>query len=277
MPDPLKVLVLGATGRVGRMLRRVWQATPPDGLLACYQARDAACAQAGDLIWDPLADEPPRRRFDGVLSLAGVVPGPGADLRLNVALGLAGVRAARAVGAARVLLASSQAVYGTALSRPYHERDAPAPETPYGAAKLEMERACAGAGVTALRIGNVAGADALLQNVARGGAMRLHRFADGGGPVRSYIGPVDLARVLADLLRGGDPPRVLNVAAPRPVTMQALLAAGDTPFEWVAAPADAVQDITLDCGALAARHRFARDAASPDAMLAQWHSVKDPA
>ncbi|MEB8388266.1 NAD-dependent epimerase/dehydratase family protein [Rhodobacteraceae bacterium KMM 6894] len=277
MPDRLRVLVIGATGRVGQMVRRAWQAAPPDGLVLQYQARDATRAQAGDLIWDPLAKNAPTGRFDRILSLAGVVPAPGADLSMNIALGLACTRAARALGATRVLLASSQAVYGTALARAYREDDIPAPETPYGIAKLEMERTCAADGVSALRIGNVAGADALLLNVARGQTMRLHRFADGGGPVRSYIGPVDLARVLADLLRAEDLPATLNIAAPAPVTMQALLDAGSTPFDWVAAPAEAVQSITLDCGALTALHPFDKDASSPRAMLAQWQTVKDRA
>jgi nucleoside-diphosphate-sugar epimerase len=278
--NPLTVLVIGATGRVGRMMRKAWQAEPPKGLSLRYQARDAARAQPGDVVWDPLSGGMPEGRYDRILSLAGVVPGPGADLSLNVALGLACVHAAQAAGASRMLLASSQAVYGTAQARPWREDDPPAPETPYGAAKLEMEQACAaafGPGVTALRIGNVAGADALLLNVARGQSMRLHRFGDGGGPVRSYIGPMDLARGLGDLLRAAQLPDVLNVAAPAPVTMQALLEAGGTPFEWLAAPAEAVQTITLECGALVALHRFDKDASNPRAMLAQWAVVKDPA
>ena len=270
------MLVVGTSGRVGRMLRRAWHALPPEGLDLHFQARNSARARPGDVIWDPLSGAAPAGRFDRVVSLAGVVPGPEADLSLNVPLGLACVRAARTVGAAHVLLASSQAVYGTGLTRPWREDDPTAPETAYGIAKLEMERACAGVGVTALRIGNVAGADALLLNVAKRQPMHLHRFSDGGGPVRSYIGPVDLARVLADLLRANNLSGALNVAAPVPVTMQALLEAGSTPFEWVAAPADAVQDITLECSALTAFHRFDKEASCPRAMLAQWDAVKDP-
>lgn len=278
MQPPLRVLVLGATGRVGRMLRRAWDIAPPAGLVPLYQGRRAA--DTVDVLWDPLGGALPDGRFDRVLSLLGVVPGPGADLSQNVALGRAALRATQAVGARHVLLASSSAVYGTALERAYREDDTPAPEAPYGAAKLEMERACAaapdGPGVTMLRIGNVAGADALLLNVARGGAMRLHRFADGGGPVRSYIGPKSLARVLETLLRADALPGALNIASPVPVTMQALLEAGTTPFEWAPAPASAVQHITLDCHALAARHAFDKDASTPRHMLAEWQEVKDP-
>ncbi|MCZ4352280.1 NAD(P)-dependent oxidoreductase [Roseovarius aestuarii] len=276
----LSVLVMGATGRVGRMVRRAWQAAPPDGLTLRYQTRDAGRAEAGDILWDPLGNSVPEGRFDRVLSLAGVVPGPGADVSLNTSLGLAGVRAAQATGARRVLLASSQAVYGTRGTRACREDDPANPDAPYGAAKLKMEQACSaaappGLGVTALRIGNVAGADALLLNVAQGRPMQLHQFADGGGPVRSYIGPVDLARVLGDLLREDDLPDIVNIAAPTPVTMQALLEAGGTAFEWSVAPDDAVQHITLNCDALKARHPFDETASLPDAMLAQWDAVKD--
>lgn len=265
---------MGATGRVGRILRRAWQLAPPEGLCLRYQARCAARAQAGDLVWDPLAGGVPDAQFDSVISLLGVVPRPGANLPLNTALGLACVQAARSMGAQRVLLASSQVVYGTGRAQPYREGDLPAPETPYGTAKLRMERACAAEGVTSLRIGNVAGADALLENVARGQPMRLHRFGDGGGPGRSYIGPKDLARVLADLLNAKELPQQLNVAAPMPVAMQALLEAGGTPFEWVAAPAGAVQSISVDCSALAALHSFGQGASCPHTMLAQWGAAK---
>ena len=279
LADGLKVLVIGGTGRVGRMLRRYWQASPPRGIRLSYQAR-----RGGDITWK--AEDGPdalaaHGTFDRLLVLAGVTPGEDRDLTQNARIARTCHAAAAKMGAAHMLLASSSAVYGTALTRPYTEADAPAPSSDYGKAKLEAEQAVAEAAppVTALRIGNVLGADALMLNAARASAERpvyLDRFIDGHGPLRSYIGPATLAQVLETLLHAGDAlPHVVNVAAPAPIAMQSLLEASDTPYVMRPAPPDAVQTITLDCSALAARHRFGVNASDARYMLEQWDQLKD--
>ena len=279
MAGDLKVLVIGGTGRVGRMLRRHWQGAPPRGIAVSYQAR-----VGGNVTWDAadgasaLAAHGP---FDRLLVLAGVTPGPGADLAQNAAIARMCRAAAGQMGAAHMLLASSSAVYGTARHRACGEADIPAPTSAYGKAKLEAEKAVRGEGpaVCALRIGNVLGADALMLNAVRAtdaAPLILDRFADGRGPQRSYIGPGTLARVLETLLRlGPDVPGVLNIGAPHPAEMQTLLEASRTPYRWRPAPPGAAQHVTLDCGALAARHRFKRGASSASAMLAEWQRLKD--
>ncbi|MFX0544704.1 NAD-dependent epimerase/dehydratase family protein [Roseovarius sp. S1116L3] len=279
MADNLKVLVVGSTGRVGRMLRHHWRANPPRGLTLIQQAR-----QGGDVTWsaedgaEALAAHGP---FDRLLVLAGATPAPGADMGQNAAVARICHAAAARMGAAHMLLASSSAVYGTALNRPCTEDDRPTPTSPYGAAKLEAERAVRGAAppVCALRIGNVLGADALMLNAARASdaaPLILDRFADGQGPRRSYIDPATLARVLETLLHLGPAlPETLNIGAPRPVAMQALLDASGTPYRMRQAPPGAVQTITLDCGALSALHRFEPEASSTPHMVAEWQQLRD--
>ncbi|WP_324751942.1 NAD(P)-dependent oxidoreductase [Roseovarius sp. Pro17] len=279
MTDDLKVLVIGGTGRVGRMLHRYWQAHPPRGIAFSYQAR-----RGGDIIWNA-ADGPgalaAHGPFDRLLVLAGITPGEDDDLSQNAVIARTCHAAAAQMGAAHMLLASSAAIYGTAAAHPYRETDTPAPSSPYGKAKLEAERAVQGQAppITALRIGNVLGADALMLNAAKASAdhpLTLDQFIDGHGPLRSYIGPATLAQVLETLLHAGDAlPEVLNIGAPAPIAMQTLLEVSGTPYVMRPAPPDAVQIVTLECSALAARHRFDADASTARHMLGQWDHLKD--
>ena len=267
-------LLLGATGRVGRMLRRHWAERPPEGAEIIAQSRQAG---PGLWQWDPL-DPGPDLQADVVLGFAGVVPGPGADLGLNVRLGQAAVRMADHVGARRVLLASSSSVYGPGTWM--GEGHYCAPVNPYGEAKLAMEAAVAGSGIQTccLRIGNVAWADALLGRMEPGKRVALDRFRSGGGPLRSYIGPRTLADVLETLARyDGTLPPVLNVAAPTPVRMEALLRAAGRAWDWTPAPISAVEEVTLDCSQLASVHGFAATAGSAEVLIAEGMGVKDGA
>jgi len=281
------ILMTGASGRVGRMVCHHWPRAVPGLTLVPQYRRDAP---PGALAWDPLEGPDALmahvaetgRRPAAIVALAGVTPGPGRDLSLNTALAEATLDAGLRVGVPRVLLASSSAVYGAGDGTPFAE-DAPlAPVNAYGTAKHEMEAACApwcarGLDICCLRIGNVAGADALLLNADRagpGGAVVIDRFADGGGPVRSYIGPSTLAAVLATLCRHAGPlPPVLNVAAPRPVAMTALAQAAGARIETRPAPPGAHQRITLDCRRLAALHRFEVDDSTAAGMVRQWHEA----
>nr|WP_303626549.1 NAD-dependent epimerase/dehydratase family protein [Roseovarius sp. M141] len=274
-------MVIGGTGRVGRMLRRHWDSAPPRGIALSWQSRDAS----GTIQWEAadgaeaLATHGP---VDRLLILAGVTPAEDADLDQNAVIARAAIEAAAQMDVAHVLLASSSAVYGTASARPYTEADAPDPASPYATAKLEAERAVLKAGnppACALRIGNVLGADALMVNAARASdahPLALDRFSDGNGPLRSYIGPATLAQVLETLLHKGPAlPDVLNVGAPAPIAMQTLLEVSGTPYVMRPAPPDAVQNITLDCNALAGLHTFPDGAANAGSMLDEYHRVRD--
>ena len=248
-------LILGGTGLVGRSLARVW---PSDAPPALWQHRPGAApvGPGETLCWDILggAAPPLPRPVSGLIVLAGVMGTEPERLRRNTDLALAGLALARREGISRVLVASSQAVYGRP-GAPVAETDPAVPTTPYGAAKRDMEQALAGApGVTCLRLGNVAGTDSLFKAAAGGGALTLDRIAaTGAGPRRSYIGPVTLACVLRGLLAHPGPlPPLLNLAAPGTVTMDAILDAAGVPFETRPAPETALAEMELDVSRLAA-------------------------
>ena len=278
-----RILVLGASGRIGAMLRRVWPAG--QGL---WQVRSGPQSGLGsgvdglrfDPLGDPAALSAAAARADAILCLAGVTPAAaarGAAMADNIALGLAVVRAAAPVGRVPVLLASSAAVYGTRGGL-LSETTPPAPVSAYGRAKAEMEARAAdlgaelGVAVTALRIGNVAGADAILGGWREGFA--LDRFADGRTPRRSYIGPATLARVLSDLatraVRRRDLPACLNVAAPGAVEMGALLDAAGRAWAPRPAPAAAIPEVVLDVTALAGLVALDPKAGTAQMLVAEW-------
>ncbi|MBY6069013.1 NAD(P)-dependent oxidoreductase [Leisingera aquaemixtae] len=273
------VLVLGATGRIGRLL----QLAPPGGMALRLQARRAPQLPglpAGDWhVFDPLAEPAALARAaagaEAILCLAGPVPGPGqeeAGMQDHIRLGEAALRAGAAAGA-RVLLASSAAVYG-AQGGLLSEEAPLQPANAYGAAKAEMEASAAalapelGVQACALRIGNIAGFDAALGGWRPGFA--LDRFADGRSPRRSYIGLRSLARVLAALVQAPDLPAALNVAQPGAVEMAALLQAAGRRFSWQPAPPAAIPEVVLDTARLQALLPVPLAAADPAQMAAEW-------
>ncbi len=287
------MLVIGASGRVGRLLMPAWSRA---GAGVIVQRRGGAVLGAGlpEIRWSPLdaphalpgllAGLPP---VGAMLVLAGVTPsspGAGAELMaLNTALAEACMRAAEQAGIGRVLLASSSAVYGAGRAEPWREDEPAQPATPYAQAKLAMERAAEpwrkrGLSICALRIGNVAGADALLLNAGRKEPLVIDRFVGGSGPLRSYIGPQTMARVLSAL---ADPATdllpVLNLAAPAPVSMDALARAAGLDWTWRPAPPQAIARLTLNCSALAARVAFDDSDSSAAGIVAQWNACRSPA
>lgn len=235
-----------------------------------------AALRSVDILRDPAGLRDAVGGADAVLLLAGIVPGRG-DLADNARLAAAVLAALDTVGSqAPVLLCSSGAVYGRAAG-PWRETDSPRPETAYGRAKLEMENLARNSrrNVTCLRIGNVAGADALLPRLNEPGPVALDRFADGQGPRRSYIGPRTLARVLAELIgrsATGPLPPVLNVAAPGTVAMADLLDAAGAEWHWQPAPPSALPDLTLDVSCLAGLVALDAAEGTPRELVAQWRS-----
>lgn len=210
-----------------------------------------------------------------VLCLAGVTPlaaARGSDYAEDTGLALAAMAAAEAAGA-WCFLCSSAAVYGRA-GGVLREEDAPRPVIPYGEAKARTEEAAlaraaqTGQGVTLLRIGNVAGADAILGGWAPG--FTLDSFADGTTPARSYIGPATLAHVLATLCGMEDLPQILNIASPGVVEMGALLAAGDLPYDTRPAPDTAIPRVEFSTERLTSRIPLPQ--ATPDSIVAEWQA-----
>ncbi|MPL67382.1 hypothetical protein SDC9_13073 [bioreactor metagenome] len=262
-PKNPRLLVIGGSGRLGPLLRQAWSpafaasAEPaPEGVVWQARRESAFAGQGGPLlVFDPLhepeAFAAAARACDVIVNLAGVTSGPPEALAQNTALARAALDAADAAGGRAVLLASSAAVYGAGRGGICRETDTPAPLAPYGAAKAAMEAELAGRpGAIWLRIGNVAGADALLGRTAPDGGRALDILADGHGPRRSFIGPQALAAALARLVRlaaaGADLPAVLNLSLAGALPMDALLAAaGET---WVPRPAPegVIPEVELD-------------------------------
>ncbi len=288
------LVVLGASGRVGSLIRAAWEQHPVPGLSVRWHSRQPA---AGDWIrWDMAegSDALAQRigpNVDAVLVLAGVTPASGRDYAANVNLPLSVLEAAGLCGVHQVFLASSSAVYGhPADDIPVPESAALAPVNAYGASKLAMEQAAlawtaaAGAGApgtTMLRIGNVAGTDQLFRNMLNASTdapVVLDQFADGSTPSRSYIGPQSFADLVAALARRaalGEPlPDVLNVGAPGGVQMGQLLdaleqAGQPVPHRFQPAAPGTLRRLHLDTALLAQFHRFAPQDLTAVGMVAQ--------
>lgn len=277
------LLVLGASGRVGRLLRAAW---PEGDARVLWQYRDAATSgpQANDrpaIFWRP-GTELPRARV--VLVLSGITRGSHDELERNVPLAAGLAEAICRSGAEAALFASTMAVYG--LTRPGGAREAdPALNPrPYGAAKRRAEEAflatCAGrCRATALRFGNVVGADLLGDIVAQGGSVTLDRFAS-GGPRRSYLGVTHLVwalRALTSRLMAGERlPPALNVAAAQAIDMADLLSAAGLPFDWRPAPETALEEAAMDCSLLASLVPPRPDVETAAALAADWLRVMRP-
>jgi len=69
-------------------------------------------------------------------------------------------------------------------------------------------------------------------------------------------------------------PGLLNVAAPRPVRMEALVRAADCILNWRNAPTTAIQEVTLDATRLTRLLPGISFCGSADAMIADWQSLE---
>lgn len=272
------VALIGAAGRVARLVRGAWLHERPAGGFPLYLARRHA--PGIDTVWDTLnAPAPdPGRAVTSVIDLTGVTPRAGGDLTLNSSLALASLGAARRWGARQLFVCSSSAVYGATGPIPRPETGATSPSAAYGQAKLAVERALTAHNppprITILRLGNVAGAGQPFDAVAEGGtaSIALHRFGDGTGPSRSYIGPRQLARILHRLTELADEgvtlPPVLNIATPRPTAMADLLETLGRPWHRVAAPPEAIQHVHLDTSLLQGLCPHSLDSGTARALIA---------
>lgn len=143
------------------------------------------------------------------------------------------LQACRAASVRKLLFVSTAAVYRPGPT-PAREDDAPAPLNAYGRSKAAAEAvlmAQADCPVTILRLGNIAGADALLGPRGAGEIVLDPVPGQIGGPLRSWIGPKSLAQVLAALCRA-ELPNILNIACDPPLPMADLLTASGLPWRF---------------------------------------------
>lgn len=258
--------VLGASGRLGRMLQWAWQ------------DRDDVTWHSGRGGGDLLAPSPALamalQPAKVVVNLSGVTPSPDADLALNVPLGTAPFTLAPN---ALILTASSAAVYGIA-DHVHREDETLDPPSSYGIAKMQMEQAVEAVAQDrphiVLRIGNVAGADQLIGGLNTN-TPRLHCFADGATPQRSYIGPRGLADAIAALITAPCPATApVNIAAAS-VTMGALLDAAGRSYTREPAPKGLPPRVALDTHKLASLCPDLKLAQTPQDIIAEWTAFRE--
>lgn len=281
-----KIVVIGATGRLGGIMQHQAARNGVSGRFI-WQSRHNNQAKSGCWInWDPDAGANPAARLASaiqraatglpvcVLNLAGATPAranlPAESMEIsNVGLAKQIMNAATLAKVSRVMFASSAAVYGRPETGqpPFAETAKISPLNAYGKSKVRMEnwvRKNTPSGISAslLRIGNVAGSDALLGQLIRNTDVKpleftVDRFASENGPRRSYIGPESLFDVLVALADCTTPlAQVINIASQPAVTMDALLDAWinqrpkDLNYRFQPAPEQAIETVVLNTGIL---------------------------
>ena len=153
--EPGRAVVTGGAGFIGshlveELLRRGARVLVIDDLSSGRAENLSAVRDRVELAQLDLAREDPRPALAGagaVFHLAGYadiprsVHEPRRDFEKNALATLNLLEAAReAAPGARVLFASSAAVYGVGSERPLREDDPPAPAAPYGVSKMAAER-----------------------------------------------------------------------------------------------------------------------------------------
>ncbi len=269
------LLVLGSTGKLGRLLR-TRLTTSPD-LLSGWQVVWAGRKADAGVDWVYSEDAPPKA--DAVLALWGVVPGKG-DLADNITLAHRAVEIAKESGAARVLHCSSSAVYGP--TREATETSTLAPVNAYGVAKIEMEQSLfmevSGPSTEpksiVLRLANVVGADSLFRAIQSGQPVTLDTFDIGQSPIRSYATPTVIWQAVASILSTNATPDIVNVATSNPVSMHELLEAAECSFVLRPAPETAVAEVSMSMARLR-RLTGQTLVVRPQDMISEWRRLTE--
>lgn len=232
-----------------------------------------------DLVWAPGEPVDSLPQCDAVFSLWGPVAGDRETLNINSSLARASHEVARLCGADRVIHASSSAVY--APSADVLDEEAPCvPRNDYGWAKLQMERTLARETPQPiiLRIGNVVGAGGLFDSLWQEKEIFLDQFADGTGPLRNYVAPTTLARIVESLACRplDDVPPVMNVGGRRPVAMQDIVEAAGREFTWNPVPDCELPAMVLNMDRLNELIDLGDDSTDPVQLVDEWRKYASP-
>lgn len=273
--SPLRVLILGSTGKVATLLRRYWRLNPPENMELFWSARRRA--KGVTHVWDPGAPVESLPQCNTVLALWGTAQGGPDTLSINAELAKEAHRVAGALGADRVLHASSAAVYAP-QDGPVSEDIMPAPRNAYGVAKHAMEQAVAGRSPrpVCMRIGNVVGAESIFASLAGPDMPVLDRFPDGRGPLRSYLKSATLAASVQALAGAAVErlPAIINVAEACPTDMADILRAADRPFQWKPAPEGAIPRVELDVSRLMSLLGHPLAPVDAGDLVAEWRQLR---
>lgn len=284
-------LLMGASGKVGGLLRKAWSLHNPEHLSLISQFRKSGKYGSRSLIWNPDQTSttfPVNENLDicndrtAMIVFSGVTPRTEANLSDNTQIAINCLNAAKELGIRRVLIASSSAVYGEGQGEPIRENHPLNASSRYGVAKIRMEEAvyehAKDIEICCLRIGNVLGADALMLNakkVDRSMHLEIDRFPSGKGPVRSYIDPVKLVSVISTLATYKEKlPQVLNVACPTETSMSEIANIAKIEWKWRPAIKGAYERIILDCSALSRIHEFEKDECQLPKMYERYLQVE---
>lgn len=229
--------------------------------------------RSGDVDWhydltNPIPEQVPSDIY-GVIVLAGCTSGDTDDMAFNQIAAQTALDMAQQHDLGPVILCSSQSVYAP-QSGAISEETTLAPPGAYGIAKAAMEQAadrhqhpnCS------VRIANVAGADMVLLNAAKG-SVTLDQLANGQSPQRMYITPENLAEALLSLVDNWTaqrPPAALNIAQPGLIEMSDVLDAAGAGWQWKPAPPNVIPTMELD---LSTQSKFLTLPPSTPSQIAQ--------
>jgi nucleoside-diphosphate-sugar epimerase len=261
-----KVLILGGSGRVGRLLRvHLDNCGELDVFYHSYSAirlknRFDRSYLTFDLLQKKAINEYfsfHQLEFDVVINLAANINKDKDATKDNLEITKNALKLCRLVGAKRFLYFSSSAVYGNGAN--INENCQLAPTNYYGKTKIYCEKLISeyseGINFSCLRLGNIVGADSLMEGLIDNEFVykntMISLFENGKGPERSYITPLHLTNILRLLIQNKsiNPPH-LNVASILKIDMRFCLDYFGIKWRPFIDTDIEKQCITLDCSML---------------------------
>ena len=296
-----KILIVGASGRISYffILCQKLNLFPEINI---FWASSSNFSTANSLLWNGNITKDSinslisqAEDFDAVFIFSGQTPKKGINSelykKLNVTLPDLVIKAANFYNVKQILLMSSASVYGNPTKKNKLTEDTFCnPISIYGKTKKHMENLALSSktktSITIARVGNVAGADQILSKAFDKSTqiVKIHKFKDSGkGPLRSYIGPIDLFKALISLVRDNREHReIINIAADPPIYCEDLvtslksLGLSNCDWRYEKAPEGAISEVILDITKLkniVKTHKFVNS--TPNNIVLQLKKVRE--